>query len=76
MVDERERILCRERVYASVDFLNVEEDARERGREVERGVGSVVRLGDEGVGVGLGGEGGGGYGGVVDVGGGGRVGHN
>lgn len=52
-----------------VYFLQVEEDAGERGGEVERGVGYIVGCCDESVCEGGGGEGGGEEGFVVDVGG-------
>ena len=51
-----------------IDFLDVEEDTRQRGREVEGAVEGVIGAEDEVVGVGVGGEGGGEEGGQWDVG--------
>lgn len=57
-----------EGVDVGVDFLEVEEDAGERGGEVDGGVGGVVGGGYECAGEGVGGEGGREEGLVVDVG--------
>lgn len=68
MLDERQRVRGREGVEVGVDFLGVEEDAGERGGEVEGwGVGGEVGAEDEAVGVDGGGEGWGCEGRVVDV---------
>lgn len=69
MADYGNGILGCEGVDVRVDFLDVEEDAGERGGEVEGCVGGVVGLVDEGVGVGGGGEGWGEEGFGVEVGG-------
>lgn len=52
MSDYGQGILSCERVDVGVDFLDVEEDAREGRGKVEGCVGRVVGLEDEGVGVG------------------------
>ena len=72
--EQGERGLRAEGVDVGVNFLDVEEDAREWGGEIEGCVGGIVGRGDEGVGEGGGGEGWVEEGFVVDVGG-LRVGH-
>ena len=67
--EEREGGFGGEGVDVGVDFLDVEEDARQRGGEVERGVGRIVRRRHERVGEGDGREGRIQEGFVVDVGG-------
>ena len=68
MLDEGQRVRGREGVEVGVDFLGVEEEAGERGGEVEGwGVRGEVGAEDEAVGVGRGGEGWGCEGRVVDV---------
>ena len=67
--EEREGGFGAEGVDVGVDFLDVEQDAGERGGEVEGRVGGVVGRCDEGIGEGDGGEGRVEEGFVVDVGG-------
>lgn len=68
MGEQRERALRRECVDVGVDFLGVEENAGEGGREVEWGVSVVVCAADESVRECRGGECGGEEGFIIDIG--------